>query len=50
MLPTFRYSTVPTTKTEESSVSAEHQKKEKKITALRQLGCQLSSQDIQEQD
>lgn len=44
MLPTFRYSTVPTTKTEESSVSARHQRKGKKKRALRQSGCRQSPQ------
>lgn len=42
MLPTFRYSTVPTTKTEESSVSARHRRKGKKKRGLRQSGCRLS--------
>lgn len=50
MLPTFRYSTVPTTKTEESSDTAGHQRRGKKTTALRQSGWQLSPQDTQGQD
>lgn len=50
MLPTFRYSTVPTTKTEESSDTAGHQRRGKKTTALRQSGWQLFPRDTQGQD
>lgn len=49
MLPTFLYSTVPTTKTEESSNTAGHQRRGKETTGLRQSGWQLSPWDTQGQ-